>query len=67
MSAIDWVLSITLRHKADPNILNLITNICVFIFTGTLMAGNLCNSTTGRNDDEESKQLVRQMFKVNIF
>ena len=31
------------------------------------MAGNLCNSTTWKNDDEQSKKLVRDMHKVNPY
>ena len=33
--------------------------------TGTLMAGNLCNSTTYRKDDPKSIEECRQMNKVD--
>ena len=33
---------------------------------GTLMAGNLSNSTTWTEGDEEAKQLVQDMFKVDV-
>ena len=33
--------------------------------TGTLMAGNICNTTIYRPDSEEVHNRIRQMFKVH--
>ena len=35
--------------------------------TGTLMAGNICNTTVWKTDDKESHDLVRSIFKVKFF
>ena len=34
--------------------------------TGTLFAGNICNTTVYVRDDEQAKALARSMFKVRI-
>ena len=34
--------------------------------TGTLMAGNICNTTAWKMDDKEAQDYVRGVFKVNI-
>ena len=35
--------------------------------TGTLMSGNICNTTVWKTDDKESHDLVRSIFKVKFF
>ena len=35
--------------------------------TGRLFAGNICNSTIYRRDDEESKRKVRALFRVRFY
>ena len=35
--------------------------------TGTLMAGNICNTTIWKTDDKESHDVVRSIFKVKFF
>ena len=35
--------------------------------TGTLMAGNICNTTIWKTDDKEAQDAVRSIFKVKVF
>ena len=35
--------------------------------TGTLMAGNICNTTIWKIDDKEAQDAVRSIFKVKVF
>lgn len=34
--------------------------------TGTLMAGNICNTTVYKRDDEDAINKARNMFKVKV-
>lgn len=35
--------------------------------TGTLMAGNICNTTIFKPNDRAAEQKIRDMFKVSIY